>query len=353
MTATRIALIPGDGIGAEVMVSAVAVLDAVATRARIELAFDEKPWGCDHYRAVGAMMPDGGLAELAKCDAVLLGAVGRPDVPDHLSLWGLLIPIRRAFQQYANVRPLRLFPGTVSPLRHLPDDFDMLVVRENTEGEYSQVGGRVNVGSDAEFVLQESVFTRVGCRRILRYAFQQATARQGRLTVATKSNGLPHSMPFWDEVTAQVAEEFPDVEYRLMHVDALAAKFVLDPASLDVVVGTNLFGDILSDLGAALTGGLGVAPSANLNPEGRFPSMFEPVHGSAPDIAGKGLANPVAQIWSASMMLDHLGHADAARQVMAAVVAATRDPATRTPDLGGTASTDEVTAAVLARLDEV
>lgn len=269
---------------------------------------------------------------------------------DSVSLWGLLIPIRRAFEQYANVRPLRLFPGTESPLRRIPNDFNLLVVRENTEGEYSDVGGRYNQDTADEYVLQQSIFTRRGCSRILTYAFEQASTREGSVVVATKSNGLPHSMPFWDEVAVEVAEWFPDVEYKLMHVDALAAKFVLDPASLDVVVGTNLFGDILSDLGAALTGGLGVAPSANLNPERRYPSMFEPVHGSAPDIAGRGVANPVAQLWSASLMLDHLGFSAAAQQVFDALVAVTRLPESRTSDLNGTASTSQVTAAMLKHL---
>jgi tartrate dehydrogenase/decarboxylase/D-malate dehydrogenase len=350
VSATTIAVIAGDGIGPEVVEPTVMVLEAMAALHGIELVFEAKPWGCDYFNDTGQMMPDDALSDLERCDAILLGAVGRPDVPDNVSLWGLLIPIRRAFEQYANVRPLRLFPGTDSPLRRIPDDFDLLVVRENTEGEYSQDGGRFKQGTADEYVLQQSVFTRRGCSRILTYAFDQASNRRGRLVVATKSNGLPHSMPFWDEVAVEVAQQFPDVNYQLMHVDALAAKFVLDPASLDVVVGTNLFGDILSDLGAALTGGLGVAPSANLNPERRYPSMFEPVHGSAPDIAGKGVANPVAQLWSASLMLDHLGHAGPAKQLLDALVTVTGSPQTRTPDLNGTASTSQVTEAVLSHL---
>jgi tartrate dehydrogenase/decarboxylase/D-malate dehydrogenase len=348
----EITVIAGDGIGQEVMPSALAILDAVAPAHDLSFAFDIKPWGCDYFKATGTMMPDGALAEIAGSDAILFGAVGSPDVPDHVSLWGLLIPIRRAFEQYVNLRPVLLFPGVESPLRRVPSEgLDLLIVRENTEGEYSQVGGRVNVGKSSELALQEAVFTRTGCERILTYAFQQAAARQGRLCVATKSNGLIHSMPFWDEITIEVADRYQEVDYQLVHVDALAAKLVLQPESLDVIVGTNLFGDILSDLAAAIAGSLGVAPSGNLNPERQFPSMFEPVHGSAPDIAGHGVANPVAQIWSAAMMLEHLGYQDAARSIVDALRDVTAAPETRTRDIGGTASTAEVTAAVLRALD--
>jgi tartrate dehydrogenase/decarboxylase / D-malate dehydrogenase len=294
-------------------------------------------------------MPDDAIDVLRGFDAILLGAVGWPGVPDHVSLWGLLIPIRRAFRQYANVRPARAFHGVDSPVRGA-DGLDLVVVRENVEGEYSEIGGRLNRGFPDEMAVQESVFTRVGVTRIVRHAFELAGQRRGRLTSATKSNGIVHTMPFWDEVVREVAEEFPDVEWDQLHIDALAAAVVLDPARFDVIVGSNLFGDILSDLTAAVAGSLGLAPSANLDPTGEFPSMFEPVHGSAPDIAGKGLANPVAAVWSAAMMLDHLGHADAAARVLRAAEASVADPGARTPDLGGAASTEQAGAAIVSFL---
>ncbi len=344
----RISVIPGDGIGPEVMDSALQVLEEVGARHGVSFRFDTLPWGCSYFQRHGEMMPPTGLAELSTSNAILLGAVGRPDVPDHVSLWGLLVPIRRAFDLYVNLRPIRLLPGIASPLRNVPPDgLDLVIVRENSEGEYSKVGGRVGEGTPHAFAVQESIFTRRGCERILRYAFDLASRRTGRLDIATKSNGIVHTMPFWDEIANEVAAEYPQVDHRLVHVDALAAAFVLDPASLDVVVGTNLFGDILSDLGAAVAGSIGIAPSANLNPEGRFPSMFEPVHGSAPDIAGQGSANPVGQIWSAAMMLEHLGLTDAAAAVFAAVRKAVASPRTRTPDVGGTATTAQVTAAIV------
>jgi tartrate dehydrogenase/decarboxylase / D-malate dehydrogenase len=345
----RIAVIPGDGIGPEVTAIARSVLDAVAPSHDLTLEYDAFDWSCQRYVETGAMMPDDAIDVLRGYDAVLLGAVGWPGVPDHVSLWGLLIPIRRAFRQFANVRPARAFAGVGSPVRG-GDDLDLVVVRENVEGEYSEIGGRMNRGFPDEMAVQEAVFTRVGVTRIARHAFELAQQRSGRLTSATKSNGIVHTMPFWDEVVRDVAEQFPDVEWEQLHIDALAAAVVLDPARFDVIVGSNLLGDILSDLTAAVAGSLGLAPSANLDPTGEFPSMFEPVHGSAPDIAGKGMANPVAAVWSAAMMLDHLGQGGAAAQLLRAAEASLADPATRTPDVGGTASTEEVGAAIMARL---
>jgi tartrate dehydrogenase/decarboxylase/D-malate dehydrogenase len=295
------------------------------------------------------MMPADGIDVLRGFDAVLLGAVGWPGVPDHVSLWGLLIPIRRSFRQYVNLRPVRVFRGVASPLR-AAEDVDFVVVRENVEGEYSEIGGRIHRGFPDEAAVQESVFTRAGVTRIADYAFDLATSRRGYLTSATKSNGIVHTMPFWDEVVAERAAAHPQVRWDSEHIDALAAKFVLQPERFDVVVASNLFGDILSDLAAAVAGSIGIAPSANLDPTRTHPSMFEPVHGSAPDIAGKGIANPIGAVWSAALMLDHLGHPAAAADVMAAVEEVLADPATRTGDLRGTASTAEVTAALVARL---
>jgi tartrate dehydrogenase/decarboxylase / D-malate dehydrogenase len=349
MAGQRVAVIPGDGIGVEVTAAARTVLDAVATRHRLDLAYEELDWSCQRYVAEGAMMPPDGIERLRAYDAILLGAVGWPGVPDHVSLWGLLIPIRRAFRQYVNLRPIRVFPGVASPLR-TADDVDFVVVRENVEGEYSEIGGRIHRGFPDEAAVQESVFTRAGVTRIADYAFGLAASRRGYVTSATKSNGIVHTMPFWDEVVAERAAEHPDVRWDSEHIDALAAKFVLAPQRFDVVVASNLFGDILSDLAAAVAGSIGIAPSANLDPTRTHPSMFEPVHGSAPDIAGKGVANPIGAVWSAVLMLDHLGHPGAAAEVMAAVEAVLADPATRTADLGGTANTAEVTAALVDRL---
>ncbi|WP_282780027.1 MULTISPECIES: tartrate dehydrogenase [unclassified Nocardia] len=342
----RIATIPGDGIGVDVTAEAVAVVDAVLPG--IEwTAFD---WSCENYLRTGAMMPPDGAEQLAGFDAILLGAVGFPGVPDHISLWGLLIPLRRAFGQYVNLRPVRLLPGTESALRdRTAADLDILIVRENSEGEYSEIGGRHNPGRPDEFVLQESVFTRVGCERIIRYAFDRARDRDRRLCSATKSNGLIHSMPYWDSIIDEVAADYPDVTVRSMHVDALAAEIVLHPDRLDVIVGSNLFGDILSDLAAAVTGGLGLAPSGNINPARDTPSMFEAVHGSAPDIAGQGIANPVAQILAAAMMLDHLGETTAATAIDTAVCAVLEEGRILTPDLGGTATTTELGKAIAQR----
>ncbi|MBF6165756.1 tartrate dehydrogenase [Streptomyces gardneri] len=346
----RIATIPGDGIGVDVTAAAVRVLDAVLPG----LEWTEFDWSCENYLRTGAMMPHDGAQRLADFDAILLGAVGFPGVPDHVSLWGLLIPLRRAFGQYVNLRPVRLLPGTESALRgRTADDLDILIVRENSEGEYSRIGGIHNEGRPDEFVLQESVFTRTGCERIIRYGFERAAERSGRLCSATKSNGLIHSMPYWDSVFDRVASEYPEVTTRQMHVDALAAELVLHPDRLDVIVGSNLFGDILSDLAAAVTGGLGLAPSGNINPERTGPSMFEAVHGSAPDIAGQGIANPVAQILAGAMLLDHLGESAAAVAVDRAVCDVLATGEIRTPDLGGTATTAELGDAIATRAAEL
>ena len=344
MPAQRIAVVPGDGIGAEVTAAARAVLDAVCARHRIDLTYDSFNWSCRRYAETGSMMPRDAIETLRAYDAVLLGAVGWPGVPDHVSLWGLLIPIRRAFRQYANVRPVRVFEGVESPLTTArAGKVDLVVVRENVEGEYSEIGGRLNRGFPDEMAVQEAVFTRVGVERIARHAFELARTRRRRLTSATKSNGIVHTMPFWDEVVAEVAADYPDVEWESELIDALAAKVVLEPSRFDVIVASNLFGDILSDLTAAVAGSIGIAPSANLDPTHTYPSMFEPVHGSAPDIAGKGLANPVGAVWSATLMLEHLGHEAAGDDVLRAIETCMRDPATRTPDLGGDATTDQVT----------
>ncbi|MGW4825136.1 tartrate dehydrogenase [Streptomyces sp. NPDC004227] len=347
----RIALVPGDGIGTEVIPAARRVLDQVASPHGIRLAYDSFDWSCERYVAQGAMMPSDGLDTLRAYDAILLGAVGYPGVPDHVSLWGLLIPIRRTFQQYVNLRPIRVFDGVPSPLRDAAaGEVDFAIVRENVEGEYSEIGGRLNRGLPEEMAVQEAVFTRKGVDRVVDYAFGLAAARRGVLTSATKSNGIVHTMPFWDERVAEHAARHPGVRWEQEHIDALAAKFVLAPDRFDVVVASNLFGDILSDLAAALAGSIGIAPAANLNPEGEFPSMFEPVHGSAPDIAGRGVANPLGAIWSAAMMLEHLGHDEAAGRITSAIAAVLARTPVRTPDLGGTATTDEFTEALIAFL---
>jgi tartrate dehydrogenase/decarboxylase/D-malate dehydrogenase len=346
--AHEIALIPGDGIGREVLPAGVAVLEAVGRRHGLRFSWKEYDWGCDRYVRTGTMMPGDGVDQVRSADAILLGAVGRPDVPDHVSLWGLLLPLRRGLAQYACVRPVKLLPGVTTPLAGRgAADIDFVIVRENNEGEYSRMGGRIYEGSDEEVVIQESVFTRRGVDRILEYAFRLAKTRRGHVTSATKSNGIFHSMPYWDERFAAAAARHPGVRTAQYHVDILAAHFVQHPDWFDVVVASNLFGDILSDLGAAVAGSIGVAPSANLNPERTFPSMFEPVHGSAPDIAGKGVANPVATVWATAMMLDHLGHPQAARAVERAIEATLSDSRLRTPDLGGRASTREVTEGIV------
>ncbi len=348
MSTHRIAVIPGDGIGTEVVPEGIRVLEKAARKFGIDFAWREFDWSCETYARTGRMMPEDGLDQLRPFDAIFLGAVGFPGVPDHVSLWGLLIPIRREFQQYINLRPVRLFPGVISPLAgRTPGEIDYMIVRENNEGEYSEIGGRLYRGGENEMAVQQSIFTRQGTDRILRYAFELARSRPARhLTSATKSNGIIHTMPFWDERVRAVAADYPDISVDQYHIDILAANFVMHPDWFDVVVGSNLFGEILSDLGPATTGTIAIAPSANLNPERDYPSMFEPVHGSAPDIAGQGIANPIGQIWSGAMMLDHLGHSEAARAVEAAIEAVLAGPGPRTPDLGGGASTAEFGAAI-------
>jgi tartrate dehydrogenase/decarboxylase/D-malate dehydrogenase len=346
----RIAAIAGDGIGQEVMPEGIRVVEAAGRRFGISFAWDELDWSCDRFRRTGRMMPEDGLARIRSHDAIFLGAVGYPGVPDHVSLWGLLIPIRREFDQYANVRPVRLMPGVKSPLANrTPSDIDMLIVRENTEGEYSSTGGVLDEGTDNERAVQESVFTRKGVDRILRYAFEAAEKRRSSVTSATKSNGIAVTMPYWDKRFAAMAKNFPTVRTAQYHIDILTAQFVRNPQLFDVVVGSNLLGDILSDLGPACAGTIAIAPSANINPERAFPSMFEPVHGSAPDIFGRKIANPIGQIWSGAMMLEHLGYPAAAAAVVKAIETVLQE-GPHCPDLGGKSSTDEVGKAIAAAL---
>ena len=344
----NIAVIPGDGIGTEVVPPALRVVETVADANNFTVDWRMFPWGCDFYVQEGHMMPPDGIDQLKSFDAIFLGAVGRPDVLDHISLWGLLIPIRREMCQYVNLRPVRLLPGVPCPLAgRTPSDIDFVVVRENNEGEYSEVGGRLYRGTDAEMAIQESVFTKSGVDRVMRYAYELAQKRPKKhLSSATKSNGIIHTMPFWDERFREIGEDYPDVKTDQYHIDILTAHFVRHPDWFDVVVGSNLFGDILSDLGPAIAGSIGIAPSANLNPEGRYPSMFEPVHGSAPDIAGKGVANPIGQIWSAAMMLDQLGQPKAATTVVTAIESVLSAGTALTPDLGGTGTTEALAEAI-------
>ena len=345
----RIAAIPADGIGKEVIPAGLAVLDALAARdGGFRLEVEHFPWGSDYYRQHGRMMAENGLDALRRFDAIFFGAVGDPQIPDHVTLWGLRLPICQGFDQYANVRPARVLPGITPPLRNCaPGDLDWVIVRENSEGEYAGNGGRVHRGLPEEVATETSVFTRTGVQRIMRFAFVLAQKRPRRqLTVVTKSNAQRHGMVLWDEIAAEVAKDFPDVRWGRELVDAMTTRMVLKPKSIDVVVATNLHADILSDLAAALAGSLGIAPTANLNPERRFPSMFEPIHGSAFDIAGKGVANPVATFWTASMMLEHLGEREAAARLMAAIERVTATPSLHTPDLGGKATTAQVTEAV-------
>ncbi len=343
-----IAVIPGDGIGREVVPAGCKILDTIAAvHGGFRFRYQSYPWSCAWYLKHGKMMPDDGLQRIGDSDAIFLGAVGFPGVADHISLWGLLIPIRRGFQQYACVRPVKLLPGVRSPLAGRgPQDIDFIVVRENNEGEYSSMGGRIYSDTPHEVVTQLNLFTRRGTERIIRYAFELARRKKKKkVTSATKSNGIIFSMPFWDEVFWQVAKEYPGIAAEQMHIDALSARFITHPQNFGVVVGSNLFGDILTDLGAAIAGSIGIGASANLNPEKKFPSMFEPVHGSAPDIVGKGIANPLGQIWSGAMMLEHLGIPAAANLVVKAMSAVLAS-GVKTPDLGGRASTRQVTAAV-------
>ena len=346
--AYKIAVIPGDGIGAEVVPEAIRVLEAAGRKFDFACSWDEKDWSCERFHRTGAMMPEDGLQSIRDHNAILLGAVGYPGVPDHVSLWGLLIPIRREFQQYVALRPVRLFEGMECPLAgRAPGDIDFYIVRENNEGEYSEIGGRLYKGTDNEMAVQQNIFTRLGTDRIMRYAFELAQTRERKhLTSATKSNGIIHSMPFWDERFETISAEYPDVSTDKFHIDILTAHFVRNPDWFDVVVGSNLFGDILSDLGPAVTGTIGIAPGANINPEKDHPSMFEPVHGSAPDIAGQGIANPIGQIWSGAMMLDHLGQTEAAAAIVTAIEKVIRDGDAKTPDMGGKATTTELAQAV-------
>jgi tartrate dehydrogenase/decarboxylase/D-malate dehydrogenase len=351
VTTIRLAVIPGDGVGREVIPEGLRVLRrAGEVTGRFAIETRDFPWSCEYYLETGRMMPEDGLTQLADSDAVYLGAVGFPGVPDHVSLWGLLLPIRQGFDQYVNLRPVQVLEGIPGPLRDKgSDDVDILCIRENTEGEYSGLGGRFHVGRPEEAAVQTSLFTRRGVERIARYAFERARERKRRLASATKSNALQYTAVMWDEIVAEIGLEYADVEVTPYHVDALAARFVTAPESLDVVVGSNLFGDILTDLGGALQGSLGLPASANLNPERRHPSMFEPVHGSAPRRAGQGVANPMAAIWAGALMLDHLGEAEAARLVMDALRTVAREgPGTK--DLGGSATTAELGAAVAAAI---
>ena len=350
----RIAVIPGDGIGKEVVPEGLRVLEKAAARFGIALEFAHFDWSCDYYAKTGRMMPEDWFETLSPFEAIFYGAVGWPaTVADHVSLWGSLIQFRRRFDQYVNLRPCRLMPGIPSPLANRkPGEIDFVVVRENTEGEYSSVGGRLFDGTEREIVFQESVFTRKGVDRILKFAFDLAGTRPARhVTSATKSNGISITMPYWDERFRAMAARYPDIRVDQYHIDILSAHFVRRPDMFDVVVGSNLFGDILSDLGPAVCGTIGIAPSGNINPERTAPSLFEPVHGSAPDIAGQGIANPIGQIWSAALMLDFLGHPEAGRAIVAAIERVLADPsAPRTLDIGGTAGTVEVGKAIAALL---
>jgi tartrate dehydrogenase/decarboxylase/D-malate dehydrogenase len=352
MKTYRIAAIPGDGVGKEVIAAGVQALTACAERGGFSFTFDSFDWGSDYYKTHGVMMPEDGLAQIAGHDAIFFGAVGAPDVPDHVTLWGLRLAICQPFDQYANVRPTRILPGIRSPLRDVaPGDLDWVIVRENSEGEYAGQGGRSHRGLPEEVATEVAIFTRAGVTRIMRYAFALAQARPRKfLTVVTKSNAQRHGLVLWDEIAAEVARDFPEVTWDKMLVDAMTIRMTLKPESLDTIVATNLHADILSDLAAALAGSIGIAPTANLNPERRFPSMFEPIHGSAFDIMGKGIANPVATFWSACLMLDHLGETAASVRLMRAIERVTADPALHTPDLGGTATTQKVTDAVCEAL---
>jgi len=344
----KIALIPGDGIGREVMPEGVRVLEAVSSRFGIKLDWSEFEWSCETYLQTGQMMPEDGLDQLRTHDAVYLGAVGFPSVPDHVSLWGLLIPIRREFDQYVNLRPVRLFEGVPCPLAgKKPGDIDFYVVRENTEGEYSAVGGIQYEGTEHEIVTQQSIFTRRGTDRILKYAFELAQSRDAKhLSSATKSNGIIHSMPYWDKRVRAMARNYPDVKVDQYHIDIFTANFIRMPEHYDVVVASNLFGDILSDLGPACTGTIGIAPSANINPSGEFPSMFEPVHGSAPDIFGRKIANPIGVVWAGAMMLQHLGYPEAHDTIIGAIETVLASGKHLTPDMGGKGKTAELGKAI-------
>jgi len=347
--AYKIAVIPGDGIGNEVVPEGIKVLEAVARKFDIAFEWDNFDWSCEVFKKTGKMMPDDGLDRIRNHDAIFLGAVGFPGVPDHVSLWGLLIPIRRNFQQYINLRPVRLFEGLKGPLAdRKPGDIDYFIVRENNEGEYSSVGGRMYEGSDYEMAVQQAIFTKRGCDRVMRYAFDLAATRpRNHVSSATKSNGISISMPNWDERFAAISKEYPKAKTDQYHIDILTAHLVRNPHWFDVIVGSNLFGDILSDLGPATTGTIAIAPGGNINPEKEYPSMFEPVHGSAPDIAGQGISNPIGQIWSGAMMLEHLGHKDAADAIVTAIEKLLKDTDVRTRDMGGKAMCTELADAIV------
>ncbi|PLR92021.1 tartrate dehydrogenase [Bacillus sp. T33-2] len=348
-----VACIPGDGIGPEVMAEGLKVLKAIEEiHQGIRFICDEFDWNCHYYLKHGRMMPAGGLQIIQDYDVILLGAVGDPSVPDHISVWDLILPIRRTFEQYINLRPIKLLRGIESHLRFKShDDLDFIVVRENTEGEYANMGGRIHQGTPFELAVQNSVFTRYGIERVINYAFSLAEKRnKRRVTAATKSNGINHTMPFWDEIVKEAMARHPEIKTDIYHIDALAAYFITKPEEFDVVVGTNLFGDILTDLGAAIVGGLGLAPSGNINPDKTYPSMFEPIHGSAPDIAGKGIANPIAMIWSISLMMEHLNQPKTASLILKAIEEVLVEGIVLTPDLGGQASTSELGDAVVQQL---
>ncbi len=345
----KIAVIAGDGIGNEVVPEGIKVLEAVGRKFDIAFQWDTFDWSCEVYKKTGKMMPDDGLDQIRKHDAIYLGAVGFPGVPDHVSLWGLLIPIRREFQQYINLRPVRLFEGLKCPLAdRKPGDIDYWIVRENNEGEYSSIGGRMYEGTEYEMAVQQAIFSRRGCDRVMRYAFELAATRsRNEVVSATKSNGISISMPYWDERFAAIAKEYPKAKTSQYHIDILTAHLVRNPQWFDVIVGSNLFGDILSDLGPATTGTIAIAPGGNINPEKDFPSMFEPVHGSAPDIAGQGISNPIGQIWSGAMMLEHLGHKEAADAIVTAIEKLLKDTDVRTRDMGGKAMCTELGDAIV------
>jgi len=350
-TTHKIAVIAGDGIGKEVIPAGMAAIERATRGTSVAVGFTELPWGCEHYLANGRMMADDGFEQLAGYDAIYLGAIGAPGVPDGVSA-AMILQIRQRFDQYVNLRPMRLLNGIASPLAsRTPADIDMICVRENSEGEYSGVGGRIHRGTAHEVAQQVGVFTRHGIERILRYAFELAAVRPRRLLAsATKSNALTHSMVMWDEIAEIVRRDFPTVEYRKYHVDALAARMVTHPQTLDVMVTSNLFGDILTDIGSAISGSLGIAPGANINPSRTHPSMFEPIHGSAPDIAGKGIANPIGAMWAGALMLDHLGHRDGHDRILVAIERVVAGGAIKTPDLGGTSTTKQVTDAVVSEM---
>jgi tartrate dehydrogenase/decarboxylase/D-malate dehydrogenase len=345
---SKIAVIAGDGIGQEVIPAGIEIVTKAAAACGARIEFTPFPWGCDYYVKHGKMMADDAFDRLQEFDAIYLGAIGDPSVPDHISVWQLILPIRQRFDQYVNLRPMRLVEGVKTPLAgRAPKDIDMVCVRENSEGEYGGIGGRVHVGRPNESAQQLSVFTRHGIERIARYAFEYARTRPRKLLAsATKSNALNYSMVLWDQVVDEVARQYPDVSWRKYHVDALAARMVTDPASIDVILASNLFGDILTDLGAAVSGSLGIAPSGNINPERKHPSMFEPIHGSAPDIKGKGIANPIGAIWAGALMLDFLGARDGHNLIVNAIEKVLAGGGPRTPDLGGKATTKDVAKAI-------